>query len=154
MNIETSRRQGGFTLIELVVVIVVLGILAAFAIPRFIDVNSDARISSMRGLAGSISSATALAHGLALARGQTGATGTVTMENTSIDLVEGYPAATAAGIDSVLSSIDGFDVATVTGPPDARRFNFTGETATTCSVLYTAASATTSATVTQDTSGC
>jgi MSHA pilin protein MshA len=75
----TSRKtpQGGFTLIELVVVIVILGILAAFAIPRFANIAKDARVSALNGLAGSLRSTSALVHGMALAQNQNGATGTV-----------------------------------------------------------------------------
>ena len=51
------RRQAGFTLIELVMVIVVLGILAAVAIPKFIDLTSNAQTAAINGIAGSLSAA-------------------------------------------------------------------------------------------------
>ena len=54
-------QSGGFTLIELVVVITILGILAAFAIPKFIALDSQARAATISGLAGSVNSAAALA---------------------------------------------------------------------------------------------
>ncbi len=63
------QRQSGFTLIELVVVIVILGILAAFAVPRFVGMQSEARSSTVEGLKGSIQGAASLAHGKALAVG-------------------------------------------------------------------------------------
>jgi len=53
-------RQSGFTLIELVMVIVILGILAASAIPKFVDVSGDARQSAVSGLAGALGSASAI----------------------------------------------------------------------------------------------
>ena len=63
------NRQSGFTLIELVVVITILGILAAFAIPRFTQLDGQARIAAVNALAGSLQSASALAHAQYLASG-------------------------------------------------------------------------------------
>lgn len=87
--------QAGFTLIELVVVIVILGILAATAIPRFIDMASQARVAKMNAARGTLQSAAALAHAQWVVTGSTAAT--VSMEGTdNVAMTFGYPS--AAGI--------------------------------------------------------
>jgi|TARA_B110000438_G_scaffold303786_1_gene367368 MSHA pilin protein MshA len=93
--------QKGFTLIELVVVIVILGILAATAAPKFIDLTGDARRSVMEGVQGSINSAVNLAHAKALVSNQTGATGSITIGSLSYAMVNGYPAALANNTDGL-----------------------------------------------------
>jgi MSHA pilin protein MshA len=52
----SNKKQQGFTLIELVIVIVILGILAATAAPKFIDLSTDARIATLKGMQGAMSS--------------------------------------------------------------------------------------------------
>lgn len=63
------RRQSGFTLIELVVVIVILGILAATAAPKFMDLQADARKSALNGLAGAVKSAATMTYSKAILKG-------------------------------------------------------------------------------------
>jgi len=58
------HRTKGFTLIELVMVIVIIGVLAAFAIPRFADLSTESRIASLKGLAGALRSSLATGRSL------------------------------------------------------------------------------------------
>lgn len=63
MRQKRMKQQVGFTLIELIMVIVVLGILAAIAIPKFVNMKDDAQKATIKGIAGSLSSASAINYG-------------------------------------------------------------------------------------------
>ncbi|RUO45398.1 prepilin-type N-terminal cleavage/methylation domain-containing protein [Idiomarina aquatica] len=94
------RNQKGFTLIELIIVIVVLGILAVTAAPQFINFSSDARTSTVNGLLGSAKAASEMVHGKALINSNDAS---VSIGNgNSVDVTNGYPAATEAGIFAAL----------------------------------------------------
>ena len=91
------KNQRGFTLIELIIVIVVLGILAVTAAPQFIDFSSDARTSSVQGLKGSLQGATQTSYAKAAIEGKLDNGTEQTLAN-DVVVIAGYPRATAAGI--------------------------------------------------------
>lgn len=85
------KKQKGFTLIELVVVIAVLGILAAFALPRFVDFTGNANTAARAGFVGSLSSAIGIAKAKYIAQGSIGS---VTLDGASSGIsmtAQGYP---------------------------------------------------------------
>lgn len=129
------KKQNGFTLIELVVVIAILGILAAIALPKFVNMTSEARIAKMKGAVGAVNSGAALIHAKWLAMGSPAPTATGTKlayEGGQLDvfddMVHGYPK--ASSIDKVAGlGADDYTVSSGTISDKAK---------TTCSFTYTA----------------
>jgi MSHA pilin protein MshA len=98
------KRQQGFTLVELIVVIVILGILAATALPKFINVTRDARISAVNGIAGALRSAVGVAQARYFATGDNAAVGITTADGTAVVVTAatGVPGNLQTGIGAMI----------------------------------------------------
>lgn len=106
---KRTAAQRGFTLIEIVLVITILGVLAAFAVPRFVDLKSEARGAALNGMVGSMRSAAALAHSMTLAQ-SLGPNDPVVMEGASISMIGGYPDAQGMAEAAQLSLAGEFQI--------------------------------------------
>jgi MSHA pilin protein MshA len=100
------KHQSGFTLIELIIVIVILGILAVTAAPKFLDVTDQANAAATSGIQGNVAASANVVRAAWLLAGSTGTTATIdgeviTVENasgTATSTANGYPTAVLAGI--------------------------------------------------------
>ncbi len=138
MSIHKHPQQSGFTLVELVVVIAILGILSAFAIPKFVDLTSEAKVATVYGIEGVVQSASNLVYAKAMAIGVAGLpagnnVGVTLSDGSFVKTDYGYPTAEADGIPKALSNFPrGFN--SKQENPDIWGFNRTdsGE----CGVTY------------------
>jgi len=119
-----NNAQGGFTLIELIVVIVILGILAATALPKFASMAGDARWASLNAARGALSSTAAMAHSKFLVDPTVAKALSLKVEDTTMTLTStGYPSAdvnvaAAAGLpDKVDYQVFTTSVAANNDPP-------------------------------------
>ena len=170
MNKQSPRTlrgtaQAGFTLIELIVVIVILGILAATALPKFADLGGDARYATVKAAKGALEATSAMAHGKYLI----GGTSPVSLDGTSVTIVNNYASAATIAAAAGLSATDW----TIQSPGAAATANLPATSATevafvpvslagnpkglTCYVKYAEAASATSAptiTVTASSTNC
>jgi len=143
------KKSKGFTLIELIIVIIILGILAVTVAPKFIDVSGDARGVVMEGVVASIESANTLVHAKALITGDD----SITVDGETITIANGYPE--IASLPNLLDFDTTSSAATITFDSTAGTFTHTtAPDSTACIITVTAATSAAKPNVTLVKTGC
>lgn len=156
------NKQKGFTLIELIIVIVILGILAVTAAPRFIDLQSDAKESTLNGVKAALQGASQLVYAKAAIAGVQGSATAelVDINGTNVSTINGYPNAveitTFANLAPFLDLDDAdFDLAKTAATDDNFEIFLQGEDETNnCYIRYTNAAANSSPVISVVITGC
>ena len=156
-----KKPQAGFSLIELVIVIGIVGILSAIALSKYINIQSQARIAKAEAIFGSFRTAASLAKascmvdlsGVSTSPTCTSTAGTVNMDGTAVTMVNQYPDASLTGIIAATQLNSTTDNVSITaGNPIT--IDITGGTVPNCRVSYTAAVSGSAPTFGLTTSGC
>jgi len=142
------KKQAGFTLIELVLVIVILGILSAVALPKFVNLGSDARTAAMKAVEGSMRSTNSIIYAKASVANQLAVNGSVTVNGVAVTTRYGF----ALNVNELIKAMDlspDFNTAT------ANQIRHAGApTTANCRVTYVAATAVLAPTYTLLKTGC